>query len=513
LGLTVRRAVVMAVLLGILGPAFVTGIFLTRSFYDRQLDSAINHSLSRNAEIITLGVRENLWALDKDSANALIDAVMLEPDVVNIEIFDAHHNVFASRQRAGFSGTPRHQLENPILYDEREIGRLRLEISDAPFKHELMVHLLTTFATLGLQLAASILLILLVLRHRIVQPLMRLHADAIALAQGDLDSVIRPLHDDEIGQVGQQLEMTRRALKDLFATLEQRVVERTAVLEATNTELEKALEHLHQTQDHLIRSEKMAALGALVAGVAHELNTPIGNSLLVSSTFQESTRHFQGEITNGLRRSSLLAFVDEAETACAILMRNLGHAAELITSFKQVAVDQTSSQRRSFDLAEMIGEVILTLSPAFKKSCAHVENLIPPGIQLNSYPGPLGQVVTNLINNALLHAFENREEGRITLEMAPDDDQHVIILCRDDGIGISPRDLPRIFDPFFTTRLDHSGSGLGLNIVHNIVTGMLGGEIHVHSNPGQGSIFSLHLPRSAPRTSVQLPATNFINAA
>ena len=131
--MTVRRAFVMAVLLGVLGPAFVTGIFLTRSFYDRQLDSAISHSLSRNAEIITLGVRENLWALDKDSANALIDAVMLEPEVVNIEIFDAHHNVFASRQRAGFPGTPRHQLESPILYEKREIGRLRLGISDAPF--------------------------------------------------------------------------------------------------------------------------------------------------------------------------------------------------------------------------------------------------------------------------------------------------------------------------------------------------------------------------------------------
>lgn len=513
MGLTVRRAVVMAVLLGVLVPACITGILLTRTFYDKQLDEAVTHSLTRNTGIIAQGIRDPLWSLDRDSANALLAAIMHEQEVMDITVIDSRHDIFVSSQRAPRDSEQLHSVTQPILYEGKEIGLLTLRISETPFRQELYHQFLTTFATLGLQLVASILLILLVLRHRIVRPLMHLRRQAVALAQGDLDTVILPLHDDEIGQVGQQLEMTRRALRDLFATLEQRVTERTAILESTNSELQAALEHLRHTQDHLVRSEKMAALGALVAGVAHELNTPIGNSLLASSTLQESTRLFQSEIPGGLRRSTLLAYVEEAETAAAILMRNLGRASELIASFKQVAVDQTSSQRRSFDLAEMIGEVILTLSPAFRKTSTHVENLIPEGIQLDSYPGPLGQVITNLVNNALLHAFVEREAGHITLEVDSGDPAQVILLCKDNGNGINPRDLPRIFDPFFTTRLNHSGSGLGLNIVHNIVTGILGGEIHVHSNPGQGSIFSLHLPRIAPHAPTQLQATNAISAA
>lgn len=291
----------------------------------------------------------------------------------------------------------------------------------------------------------------------------------------------------------------RREIEELNQSLEQRVTERTQALAASKAELERTLNQLELTLDELVRSEKLAALGSLVAGVAHELNTPIGNSLMVASTLQDVNLQFREKMAEGLRRSTLDDYVAEISSAADILIRNLQRAAELISSFKQVAVDQTSSQRRQFDLAEVVGEIVVTMQPVLKKTNHRLENRIPLGLQMDSYPGPLGQVVANLLNNVLLHAFEGRENGRIELLAEADSAEHIYFHCRDDGVGITPANLKRIFDPFFTTRLGREGSGLGLNIAHNIVTGMLGGEISVESTPGKGSCFTLHLPRVAPR--------------
>ncbi|MDP5238619.1 PAS domain S-box protein [Uliginosibacterium sp. 31-16] len=290
----------------------------------------------------------------------------------------------------------------------------------------------------------------------------------------------------------------QRQVEELNQSLERRVVERTHALADANAELEKTLERLKRTLDELVRSEKLAALGSLVAGIAHELNTPIGNSLMVASTLRDSNQTFRAELAAGLRRSTLDTHIAESDTAADILMRNLGRAAELISSFKQVAVDQTSSQRRKFDLAEVVGEIIVTMHPVFRKTRFCVDCQIPPGIQLDSYPGPFGQVVANLLNNAILHAFEGRTEGQITLSVEMEGSDHILFHCRDNGIGISPENLRRIFDPFFTTKLGRDGTGLGLNIVHNIITGILGGEVRVSSTLGQGSLFTLHLPLRAP---------------
>ena len=290
----------------------------------------------------------------------------------------------------------------------------------------------------------------------------------------------------------------QRQVEEFNQSLEQRVIERTHALADANAELEKTLERLKRTLDELVRSEKLAALGALVAGIAHELNTPIGNSLMVASTLRDANQTFRAELASGLRRSTLDAHIAEAETAADLLMRNLGRAAELIASFKQVAVDQTSSQRRQFDLAEVVGEIIVTMHPVFRKTPFQIDCRIPHGISFDSYPGPLGQVIANLLNNALLHAFEGRTAGQITLSIEPEDDTHIRLLCRDNGEGIRPENLRRIFDPFFTTKLGREGTGLGLNIVHNIVTGILGGEIRVESTLGQGSCFILRLPLQAP---------------
>lgn len=291
------------------------------------------------------------------------------------------------------------------------------------------------------------------------------------------------------------------AIYDLNINLEHRVVERTDALQKANKELAATLETLSRAQEDLVRSEKLAALGSLVAGIAHELNTPIGNSLMVASTLVDQTSDFVEQAKQGLKRSLLEAYVRDTGKAGDILVRNLHRAADLVTSFKQVAIDQTSSQRRQFVLGEMVAEIVLTLWPAIKKTGYKVTQNIDPEISMDSYPGPLGQVITNLINNALIHGFEGKPEGNVLISAHALDDGMVELALQDDGIGIPAENLKRIYDPFFTTKLGAGGSGLGLNITHNIVTGLLGGRISVHSELGRGTCFTLTLPQRAPEHS------------
>jgi signal transduction histidine kinase len=294
------------------------------------------------------------------------------------------------------------------------------------------------------------------------------------------------------------MEQSRNEIAALNASLEQRVQQRTAELAAVNETLTETILNLQQTQESLIQSEKLASLGALVAGIAHELNTPIGTSLTITTTLLERTEEFLAEIDSGLKRSSLNKFVDMVRGTCPVIERNLIRASELITSFKHVAVDQTSSKRREFDLHQVVKEVVDTLRHTFKNSVYQVNIEIADGILLDSYPGPLGQVITNLLNNALIHAFEDFHRGTIRIAAQVDSAQQIALEFADDGRGIASENLKQIFDPFYTTRLGKGGSGLGLNIVHNIVHGLLDGSIQVVSAPGQGTRFIINLPRRAP---------------
>ncbi len=291
-----------------------------------------------------------------------------------------------------------------------------------------------------------------------------------------------------------------RQLRTLNETLEQRVITRTAELHHANEELSAALDNLRMTQEGLARSEKMAALGSLVAGVAHELSTPLGNSLIAANTVRDNTRGLIKEMKTGLKRSSLESYLTETASGNEIIERNLERASQLVTSFRQVAVDQSSSQRREFDLTEVVDEIAMTLRPSFKRLPYKLETEIATGLRLDSYPGPLGQVLTNLINNAIIHAFSERDHGVVRVTGRADGDDHILLDVADDGLGVSPENMRRIFDPFFTTRLGQGGSGLGLHIVQNLVTDLLGGEISLTSEIGAGTAMHIRVPRIAPKS-------------
>jgi signal transduction histidine kinase len=271
-------------------------------------------------------------------------------------------------------------------------------------------------------------------------------------------------------------------------------------VELARNDLSAVLATLNQAETNLVTSEKMASLGALVAGVAHELNTPIGNSLLTATALSDMVRDFQRRLLDdgGLKRSALEAHLNDARTACDIMAGSLTRAADLITSFKQVAVDQSSGQRRRFMLNEVVHDVLLTYAAQMRRGNCQVEVDVPEGLEFDSYPGSLSQVLSNLIGNTLLHGFDGCDCGIVHLQARRLDDGNVQLLFRDNGVGMSAATLHKIFDPFFTTKMGQGGSGLGMNIVYNIVTGVLKGTIRVDSEPGQGASVTLVLPMRVP---------------
>ena len=302
----------------------------------------------------------------------------------------------------------------------------------------------------------------------------------------------------ELEQSEERLVQTLRTLQSLNVELESRVERRTADLARANSELSAAMETLKMAQGELVRSEKLAALGNLVGGVAHELNTPIGNGVMAVSTVYDHVREFRRRMESGLWRPSLEAFVDRVERGSEIAVRNLQRAHELLASFKQVAIDQASAQRRQFMLSEVIDEILLTLQPTFKRTPFKLRCRIPADLTMDSYPGPLGQVLTNLLTNSLQHGFEGRASGQVDITAEREDDGRVCLEVADDGMGIAPDMLDRIFDPFVTSKLGRGGNGLGLHIVWNTVTGVLGGSISVDSKPERGTRFRIILPVVAP---------------
>jgi len=236
-----------------------------------------------------------------------------------------------------------------------------------------------------------------------------------------------------------------------------------------------------------------------VAGVAHELNTPIGNCLTAASTLDERTTETQRAFAAGaLKRSALETFLGEADAASQLLLRGLRSAADLVAHFKQVSVDQTSEHRRRFALTSLVEDVLSVLSPQLRKARINIQTEITLAPEIDGYPGALGQLLTNLVLNAHVHAFEGEAPRQIWIRGHALEPGWFELQVQDNGRGMSEDVRRRAFDPFFTTKMGQGGTGLGLNIVYNIATGVLGGQLELKTAPGEGSCFSFRLPLIAP---------------
>lgn len=339
-------------------------------------------------------------------------------------------------------------------------------------------------------------------KRSIFSPMISISDSINQLRAGERDiSIPESQRNDEIGDI---INSLRQFQSELIELDELRAADKNMQekLKHDRDKLSNALINLEQTQDKLLASEKLASLGSLVAGVAHEINTPIGVSVTMSSHLEESIKELLRCIKSGeLKQSFLDQFESDTEEAFAVMGSSLDKASHLIQNFKQVATDQSSSIRREFNLKEVIEEVLLTLRHQLKGTSFKYRLEGNDSLIMDSYPGPLGQVITNLFNNSIMHGFDGRSEGEINIKFQLSDNQ-VIIYFTDNGSGIDDSKLSRVFDPFYTTKLGQGGSGLGLNIVHNIVTGVLGGVISVNSTIG--TEFEIRLPVEAPQQQGEL---------
>ena len=283
-------------------------------------------------------------------------------------------------------------------------------------------------------------------------------------------------------------------LRRLNEELEQRVADRTLELRQANRALEASLVSLRQAQTHLVESEKMAALGGLVAGVAHEINTPVGIGVTAASFLEMQTKALAALLAGDrLKKSDLEKYIQRATDTADSILNNLNRAADLIKSFKQVAVDQTAEERRRFLLREYIDNILMSLRPSYKRTRHTIQVVCSRELALFSYPGAFSQIISNLIMNSMIHGFEGIEAGRIELQVSVADGK-LLFRYSDNGKGMPPEVVKKIFEPFFTTKRLPEGTGLGMHIVYNLVTQMLGGKITCTSTEGEGTVFTIIIP-------------------
>jgi signal transduction histidine kinase len=497
-------AIALTVVAGVLLASFLSYVEQTSDLREQHI-AQIHTEMDHLGALTALALREPLWQFEAEQANSIMEAAFVNADVVSIAIWDDKDTPFASRSRTAEDPNLVDATTRVVERNKTMVGKLTIRMSTAGYLRKVS-EVRMQYLRHGVQISLGALLVILLLMHwRLVRPLEALVTASRRIEKGQLDVPIRRVFQDEVGALADSLEATRLALLHLIAQLEsrnqeltdanehleQRVAERTESLEQTLVTLERA-------QEEIVQTEKLASLGRVVAGVAHELNTPIGNALTVASTIQAELENLKKELATGsMRRSSLNTFIERADEGLALSMNNLQRAAHLISDFKQVAVDQTSDQRRVFDLAEVTTEILNMLQPTIRKSGCEIRKELSADLECDSFPGRYGQVLTNLVMNATIHAFETGSGGRIVISTTAVDADTVALVVADNGVGMEEAVRARIFDPFFTTRMGRGGTGLGMNIVHGIVTRILGGQITVESSPGAGCRIRVVFPRVA----------------
>jgi len=448
----------------------------------------------KSAERIALLLREPVWNYNSEQARAILASATDDPDTQCARLVPNNGEALAleTGDCAGLEDGAA-WFEAGVVYPdytgEKHIGDVRLAVT----VQQKWVNLFRTLGYLGLQTLTLFITVSLVaglaFRRTVIAPLDRVGDSIRHYRNTGLRLPVNWNTQDELGQL----------IREYNAGMEQQKAAEQAERESRER-AEQALSSLEQAQKSLIQAEKLASLGSLVAGIAHEINTPVGNGLTVATTLVDRTREFEAELASGaLRKSSLQAYVEGVDEATRILVSSLQMAADQVHDFKQVAVDQTSSQRRRFNLKQVVEEVVSTLKPQIKHTRHRVDLAIPDGIEMDSFPGPLGQVISNCFNNALIHGFEDKEAGHLQIEASPLPEGQVLLSFIDDGRGMTPEQRARAFDPFFTTRMGQGGSGLGLHLVYNLVTGILAGSVELEASETGGVAVLVRLPLSAPQ--------------
>lgn len=373
-------------------------------------------------------------------------------------------------------GIPKDRLTAPLKEDGVTIGAIELLIDTSDSKALIRTRV-QIIIVVGLAITILLLLTLsYIIRKLLLRPLLKLRTAAVSVKQG------LPYKDISLDS-SQEINEVASAFNEMVINLEGRY-----------TELKKALDIVKHTQKQLVESEKMVALGNLVAGVSHEINTPIGIGVTAVSFMDEKSKEFQAIYAAGkMKRSDLDEYLRVIQDTTGMIQTNLFRASELIRSFKQVAVDSSAQAKRRFKLKAYIQEVLVSLQPNLKKTKHRVEVHGSEHIELYTDPGTISQLMTNFIMNSLIHAFPDVEEGKIEIHVLEYNGK-LTLRYSDNGKGMPPEVVSQIFEPFFTTNRSGGGTGLGMHIVYNLVVQSLGGTIACESKLGQGTVFTIEIP-------------------
>ena len=472
----------------------------------------------------------SIWEVNNSQIISTIEGMLQLPDVVKIVVFetgmepDAQQIVLAEMGTIPDAGIREKTM--PILIESRgkplQIGSLKVVISLESLYQNLYG---TVISILIFQLIKTFLMSLFILaifhylvtRHLIVMAEFSSNTtvhnldellvlkrktlgenDEISLmlkAINDTKKNLKKLVETSDASVKMQLEITHREQKEQSYKLFQKEIEaKNEKLAESNAELQSTILELKSTQDKLINSEKMAALGGMVQGVAHELNTPIGLSITGASHIQNDTvRIIKLLSENNMKKSNLDDYLFETGNLSKSICVSLDKAASLIRSFKLVSVEQHEELKQNFDVRDNLIDILYSINPSLKEKRIKIINNVDENINLCSFPGVFYQIYTNLINNALLHAFEDRETGEIVIAASYVDNM-LSMTFKDDGNGMTPEVIKKVFDPFFTTKRANGGTGLGMNIIYNLVNEKLLGTIGVSSEIDKGTTFSFEIP-------------------
>lgn len=442
----------------------------------------------RQSQEISVALAPQVWNLDETSIRSFLETKVRNPEFVSIEIQDPEGGHIWSAQ-----STENAELQAPhthrtaaIVHEGQEIGVMKLAMTLAPRQQEVADSILT--------LLLSLLLLFLAILASITLSWGRVSTRLKAMVQA-----MEVFSSSRTGEA--RMDEGRH---DELGILARGFNTMAGRIQATTRSMEL---EIHERTEKLMESEKLALVGSLVAGVAHEINTPIGNGITVTSWLATRTKEIR-EVRSAstLTESALDEYLADVVATLQILQSGLDRTSNLIQSFKKIGADQVVDERRSLVMEVFLGEVVTSLKPTLKPFPHRVEVSCPAVFRVENHPGALFQIVTNLVLNAHHHAFGPEQAGTIVLASGPVNETDFFLSVRDNGAGMGTETLARIFQPFFTTKRMEGGTGLGLSIVHNLVQN-LGGTIEVRSSPGTGSEFVVTLPREAPERVVSRPVS------
>ncbi len=473
----------------------------------RVAESDLNKKIEVTGELIKGIVSNPIYNLNYDVLNESVLLFFQDPDIVSIKLLESGGAINIAYENSDIT-------EKNIIIQEIIINYRGVELGDVTViytKNNIIKKLQEAIRNIIISITLLIVVISLFLYFmlkKMIDPINELTSLSVEISNGNLNKSIDINSNDEIGilaksfmvmkdsikqQIHQiqieidQKDRAEKRLLELNINLEDKVKERT-------NELEVAFENIQSTQKKLIESEKMSSLGMLVSGVAHEINTPVGIAVTAASHLQEEVNTFRNNYhENKITRTNMESFLTVCNEIADIILSNMFKGRKLIKSFKNIAVDQTSEQKREINVKQYLEEILLSTHSKFKRTDIDINILCDDDIMLNSYPGALSQVITNLLLNSLYHGFENIQIGEIDILVSKVED-YIVINYSDTGCGIPEEYINKIFNPFFTTKRGKGGSGLGLSIVYNLVTSALGGEVDCHSQTGIGTDFIIKLP-------------------